>query len=46
MSRPRNLASGTGNMIRWFAVVALVAVTWFLLVGAGTFAFWFWLQVF
>jgi hypothetical protein len=33
-------------MIRWFAVVALVAVTWLLLVGAGMFTFWFWLQVF
>ena len=30
----------------WFATVAVVALTYFLLLGVGMFSVWFWLQVF
>ena len=33
-------------IFEWFAIVALVAVTFFLLVGLGEFTMWFWSQVF
>ncbi len=30
----------------WFEMIAVVALTFFVLVGVGTFSFWFWLQIF
>jgi hypothetical protein len=30
----------------WFELVLLVTLTFFLLVGDGIFAFWFWLRIF
>ena len=33
-------------MICWFRLVAAVALSFFVLAGAGMFTFWFWLQVF
>jgi hypothetical protein len=34
------------SLLQWCRLVALVAMTYFMLVGAGVFTLWFWLQIF
>jgi len=34
------------TMVHWCVIVALVAVTYFVLSGVGMFSIWFWLKVF